>query len=222
MQVDDAIRSRRTVKVFADPDMPPDVPEGLFMDVREAVEAAGWAPFHRPCSKGWRDETSGLTSPVPWRMHCLEHQSCRTLIERLRSLSEDAEGGPLASVMNSKVPSMLAAAGAVVLVTWLPHPDRGAKATDRTINEEHLMAAAAATQNLLLSLTAAGHRTYWSSGGALREPAVFETLGINPAEEFVGAVFVWPPEARGEESVPGKQRENRGEPSGWSRVVTLR
>ena len=218
MTVEDALRRRATVKVFADPSDPPAVPETLITDIRAAVADAGWAPFHYPADASHRD---ALPSPLPWRMHVLDHAACRTLIERLRSLSEDAEGGPLASVMSSKVPSMLAAAGAVVLVTWLPHPDRGAKGTDRTINEEHLMAAAAATQSLLLSLTERGHRTYWSSGGALRTRPVLDLLGCGAGEQFAAAVFVWPPAGQAEESVPGKHRKTRGEPADWSRDVVI-
>ena len=61
---------------------------------------------------------------------------------------------------------MLAACGAMVIVNWIPDHDWGesdGKLDD--VNEEHLAAASAATQSILISLTAAGYGTYWSSGG---------------------------------------------------------
>lgn len=83
------------------------------------------------------------------------------------------------------------------------------------------MAAAAATQSLLLGLTSAGHRTYWSSGGAVASRPVLNRLGCGEGERLAAAVFVWPPAFAGEDSVPGKHRDTRGQPSDWSREVTL-
>lgn len=212
-------KNRETRKVFADPAAPPAVPGDLIETVWQSLSDAAWAPFHYPSHPSHRET---LTSPVPWRFHVLDHTACRALIETLASLSTQHTDDPvLASAMNGKIPSMLAAAGALVLVTWLPHPTKGDATSEKLVqmNEEHLMAAAAATQTLLLSLTARALRTYWSSGGALRTRPVFDALGIGAGEQFAAAVFVWPDEFEGEESVPGKHRETRGTVDDFARRV---
>ena len=219
MTVSEALAARRTVKVFADLDSPPDVPPGLLDDVRAAVADAGWAPFHYPAHKSHRDDSShpgALPSPVPWRMHVIDHAACRTLAALL------GEGGDatLADVAGGKLPQMLAAAGAVVAVTWLPHPAERENAKLTQMNEEHLMAAAAATQSLLLGLTARSIRSYWSSGGAVADRRLLDRLGCGPGERLAAAVFAWPPRTDGETSVPGKHRDTRGHVSDWSRLVT--
>jgi len=50
-------------------------------------------------------------------------------------------------------------------------------------------------QNLLLLLTAHGMGTYWSSGAALRGPAMFGYLGIPERERLLGAIFIEYPDA---------------------------
>lgn len=218
--VDSVIRSRETHKVFADPAAPPPIPTELIESVWASLDVAKWAPFHYPSHAMHHGE---LTSPVPWRFHVLDHVCCRKLIERLDEMSKAASDPALASVMNGKIPAMLAAAGALVLVTWLPHPTKEDEASEKLaqMNEEHLMAAAAATQTLLLAMTARGLRTYWSSGGALASRPVFDELGIGAAERFAAAVFVWPAPFEGEESVPGKLRDARGEVVDLARQVKL-
>lgn len=213
-------RMRATKKVFADPASPPAVPDDLIDAVWRALEAAKWAPFHYPSHGSHHHE---LASPLPWRFHVLDHRACRSLIDRLGEMSRSANEPALASAMNGKIPSMLAAAGALVIVTWLPHPTKGDDVSEKLVqmNEEHLMATAAATQTLLLALTARELRTYWSSGGALATRPVLDELGVGTGERFAAAIFVWPDEFDGEESVPGKHRDTRGEIGDFARRVEL-
>lgn len=217
MTFDEIVRSRETKKVFADPAAPPTIPDNFIDAVWSAAEVAGWAPFHYPSHNSHHGQ---LTSPVPWRFHVLDHVACRKLIDDLGPLSSEHSDNPtLAAVLNGKIPTMLAAAGSLVLVTWLPHPTKADPPNEKLLqmNDEHLMAAAAATQTLLLALTERGLRTYWSSGGALRTRPVFDHLSIGSGEQFAAAVFVWPSEFDGEESVPGKHRGTRGEVSDYAR-----
>ena len=76
-------------------------------------------------------------------------------------------------------------------------------------------------QNLLLMLTAHGMGTYWSSGGKLREQAIFDYLNIAHHERLLAAIFVEYPEMRDEskQRKRGSQRENRGED--WIRELQL-
>ncbi len=88
-------------------------------------------------------------------------------------------------------------------------------------DEEHLAAASAMVQNLLLILTAHGMGTYWSSGGRLRKPEVFEWLGIPVAERFLAGVFIEYPEMMGQakERKPGSHRDKRS--LAWIRHVEI-
>lgn len=204
--VDQTIRGRRTVKVHADAPAPA-------RDRRAVVDGllatAGWAPFHRPAADVHR---GALSSPVPWRFYALDAAACRALRESL-----NGEGG--------KLLEMLAVADALVQATWLPDPPAaGAEApglfTPTVPNMEHVAAAGAAIQNLLLAATARGIPTFWSSGGGvLRTPAVLARLGIPEGEVLLGSVFLFPEDAEGVTVVHSKLRETRGAAGDWSRWV---
>ena len=215
--VDQTIRARHTVKVLADGPAPARDRRAL---VEALVETAGWAPFHRPAAAGHRGV---LPSPVPWRFYVLDAAACRALREAL------GEAG-------SKVAGLLAAADALVQVTWLPDPpgadpaagataDPAAGATtglfEPTLaNMEHVAAAGAAVQNLLLAATAHGLPTFWSSGGGvLRSPDVFARLGIPAGETLLGSVFLFPEDTPVEARGLSKLRQTRGPASDWSRWV---
>lgn len=206
--VDSVIRERRTVKVLADEAFP-------VTDIRPAVEAlvaaAGWAPFHRVAARAHLD--GALTSIVPWRFYLVDADGCRALRETL-----------LARGDKSKIPRMLAAASALVQATWLPNPARAEhtglfEATEE--NMEHVAAAGAAVQNLLLAAQARGIPNYWASGGALRGAEAFGWMGIPAGEILLGSIFLFPTETAGAEVSPGSHRNNRGAPLDWARWVTL-
>lgn len=206
--VDGVIRARRTVKVLADEAFPA-------ADVRSVVEelaaVAGWAPFHRVAARVHTD--GALTSIVPWRFYLVDADGCRALRDAL-----------LARGDRSKVPRMLAAATALVQATWLPNPPKGEhtglfEATEE--NMEHVAAAGAAVQSLLLAATARGIPNYWASGGALRGPEAFRWMGIPAGEILLGSLFLFPAQTRGAELSPGSHRDRRGAPSDWSRWVRL-
>jgi nitroreductase len=207
--VDGVIRERRTVKVLADEPFPVD-------DARQTVEelaaAAGWAPFHRVAARV-HQESGALTSIVPWRFYLVDAPACRALRDALLERGD-----------KSKIPRMLAAARALVLATWLPNPPKGPvtglfEATEE--NMEHVAAAGAAVQNLLLAATARGIPNYWSSGGPLRGPEAFGWMGIPAGEIALGAVFLFPAETADAEVNPGSHRDRRGAPTDWSRWVEL-
>ena len=176
--------------------------------VESALEAAGWAPFH--FARG----VNGLAEP--WRVHVLWNSQARRLS---RFLSE-------ALKLNSKEPQLAAACSALVLVTWLPEdaPASLGQSEEKAVirNEEHLAAASAMVQNLLLALTAKGMGTYWSSGGKLRGAEVFAYLGIPQHERLLAAVFIEYPESKlgdqGEiQRKPGALRSQRS--TDWIRIV---
>ena len=178
------------------------------------LAAAGNAPFHYACDRVHLAEKS---SPAPWRAYCIDAQGCNDL---MKSLIDSGD--------TTKVPNMLAAAEFLVQVTWLPDAgtiqNRNAGKDEPAFvgtqrNMEHLAAASAFAQSLLLAGEAEGFRTYWSSGGPLRSEKVFAALGIPETEILLGSIFLFP----GEHELPdaetrsGGMREKRGEIEAWSR-----
>lgn len=210
MHTDQAIRNRVTEKVLASQALPVTEIENT---VCELIALAGYAPFHRACDESHRQgEHDGIE---PWRFHILDAQQCRRLGPRLTQ--ENA----------GKIPAMLSAADALIIATWLPSPgavvpmgDEPGFAVSLT-NVEHIAAASAAIQNLLLAATARGIRNYWSSGGVLRSPEVFEQLGIPTGQILLGAIFLFPAEIGDAELATSKLRTLRTSPEHWSRWVKL-
>lgn len=214
LPTDAAIRQRKTCKVLSDTDFPPPDTKTL---VDELLQLAGMAPFHRACDESHRQsaETDGIE---PWRFHAVDAADCR----RLKRLIPQENAG--------KIPAMLAATDALILATWLPNPRADERpsmssaepAFEPTLaNMEHIAAASAAVQNLLLAATARGVPNYWSSGGVLRSEEVLRLLKISIREILLGAIFLFPSQTRGAEVVGSKLREHRGAPSRWSRWVQL-
>lgn len=212
LAVDQVICRRRTRKVLGSLQTPAPIPHGFREQVEEAVRVAGWAPFHYPANRIHHQQ--GMDSCVPWRFYALDQNACLALAHCLlekntSNISEDAT-----------IIRMLAAAGSVVLATWLPEP----KTTELALhmNEEHLAAAAAAVQNLLLASEARDIQSYWSSGGVLASSECFKLCGIPATQKLLGAVFMFPaPEDSGMEVVDGKLRNRRGPPDSWSAWISL-
>ena len=211
MQTDEAIRSRKTVKILANQDLPATNGREL---VNEILTLAGQAPFHRACEEHHR-QSSPLLGIEPWRFHALDASTCRRIHTQI----------PLENA--GKIPAMLAAADALIMATWLPNaaqvPDMGDEpGFAATINNmEHIAAASAAIQNLLLAATARGVSSYWSSGGVLRSAQVFKLLGIPRSQMLLGAVFLFPQEYGDAELATSKLRKHRGSRDAWSRWVSL-
>jgi nitroreductase len=213
---------RRTVKVLAQDTLP-------VLDHRSAIQrvlsAAGRAPFHKVCSAEHRegDQANGvsLKGIEPWRFHALDAEACR----KLRTRVIDREGA-------GKIPAMLASADAMIMATWLPNPSSVAATTnddhesfEPTLgNVEHIAAASAAVQSLLLAATAAGFETYWSSGGVLRSPEIFSQLSIPLRQRLLGAIFLFPANVQPSpkiEIAESKLRRERHPVNSWSRWVEL-
>jgi len=205
--VETAARNRKTVKLLGDPENP-EPATGLSREtVDTLVEAAGWAPFHRPafCAREHGD-------PVvePWRFTMLDASGCRALLSRLSEIPKPP----------GKIANMLATADTLLLVTWLPEPaEEGWQPNE--FNMEHIAAGSAAIQTLMLAATERSIASYWSSGGSLGTKEAFEMLGIDTTEILLGAVFLFPETPPTAEAAPGKMREKRSPPSAWSRWVSL-
>lgn len=196
-----AVRQRQTCKLLGNPEKPWSPPAEALARLEAILEPcladACWAPFHYDRQIDGRAE--------PFRFHVLPAAVCREIAARFSDWYPEARS-------NNKLPAMLAVCGALVIVTWLPDPALNPDAEKSVqVNEEHLAAAAAATQNLLLMLTAHGIGTYWSSGGQFREPEMFARLGIAPVERLLAAVFVECPGVPDQNvnRITGKHRDRR-------------
>ncbi|NEP62779.1 MAG: nitroreductase [Symploca sp. SIO2G7] len=203
------IRSRRTEKVLCDIEayrsVPNDVADRNRKVILQAIKTAGWAPFH------YDRNVAGMAEP--WRAHVLWHDDVKKAAVYLRDKLK----------VTSKEPKLAAACSTLVLITWLPEFYHLASRTDTQIarDEEHLAAASAMVQNLLLILTAQGMGTYWSSGGKFRGPEMFRYLGMSDNERLLAAVFIEYPEMMDDskQRKSGKQRDNRCEQ--WIREVSI-
>ena len=223
--LDDIIRNRKTKKVLGDPESPIIADEDFSKMVWEAVEVAQWAPFHYPCHESHRQ--GELSSMMPWRFYVLDAANCNKLIAELESIAKQyPDDAGWSSVGKSKIVKMLASAGAMIQVTWLPDPPFAESSPQKELehekrNTEHLAAAGAAVQNLILSAESKDMDTYWSSGGKLREEVVFDLLDISRNEKILGSIFLYPKSQENAEVVPGKLRDKRGELHQWTSKVKL-
>lgn len=208
---------RKTVKVLAQDSLPTSDHRS---DVQRLLVSAGWAPFHKVCSSEHR--VDGMLDGIePWRFHGLDAEACR----KLRARVVDMEGA-------GKIPAMLASADSMIMATWLPNPPSSgsgeaddSESFEPTLgNVEHIAAASAAVQSLLLAATAAGFETYWSSGGVLRSPQIFNQLGIPARQRLLGAIFLFPGTIEATETIEiaeSKLRPQRHPVTAWSRWVEL-
>jgi nitroreductase len=207
-----AIRNRRTFKVLAEVENPLEFDATDNQDdfVRQSIADAGWAPFH------YDRKVDSIAEP--WRCHVLWHNDCRSVAQQMRDWFPDMKP-------TNKLPTMLAACGALVLATWIPATEQELSDPEKlqTINEEHLAATAAMVQNLLLTLTAGGYGSYWSSGGQFKTQAMFKRLGVGSNEKLAAAVFVEYPQSQDMEleRLPGKNRDKRSEATKWCREISL-
>ena len=208
--VDANIRNRQTRKVLATDTTQPliDLQSISKMDkkVKQCIDVAGWAPFH------YDRRLDGIAEP--WRCALLLHDACRKLAVDFNDLFENVKP-------TNKIPKMLMACGALVLVNWIPEEDNSNEKI-KQINEEHLAATAAVTQNLILALEARGFGTYWSSGGILGSPTFNEKFEIDPRARLIAALFVNYPGLYSPDSceiIGGKNRTKRSSWTNWTNVI---
>jgi nitroreductase len=213
VSVAEAISARKTVKVLAETPML-ELSGGLG-ELEGLLVSAGWAPFHKMAHK--QHLGKDLDAIEPWRAYVFEGDASLSLREYLMGRGDE-----------SKVPKMLATARAMVMFTWLPNPAErslveGELFEGNLANMEHLAAASCAVQNFLLAATSEGIDNFWSTGGKLRHPNVMEDLGIPKDEILLGAIFLFHPQDRTEDSdvpftmVHSKLREKRSSLNQWAK-----
>ena len=170
MDVDQAIRQRRTHKFFGGGAMTEDC-------LRELLELAIWAPNH------------GLTEP--WRFTVVTGarlDALRGVIDAaFDAMDKGGEASGLLDLKRGKMGRRLAGTAAVIAVSYRQSPDK--PATDR----EDYAAAACAAQNILLGATARGFVGLWSTGKVMGHPLVRAFLRQGDEEAQVGVLFLGTP-----------------------------
>ena len=169
MEVDEAIRSRRTHKFYGG---------GAIADetLRELLELAIWAPNH------------GLTEP--WRFTVVTAARFNELESVLGDAFDAMRKGDDEDAMTRigfkkrKLARRLAGAGALIAVSYKRTPDRP------QVDREDYAATACAAQNILLGATARGLVGLWSTGKVMGHPLVRAFLGQQGDEQQVGALFL--------------------------------
>jgi len=205
MKTDEAIRTRKTLKVRVDPKNPLPVTKGddFKKTMQELIELAALAPFHYESAEVQR--APSLQGIEPWRFHALDGENCRKVLAAFNeNKPQKAPEG---------IRQMLAAADGLILGTWLPEKSRNRSRSfyPNLKNMEHIAATGAAIQNLMLAATDRGINAYWSSGGIMRKPKVLEFLGIPDHEILLGAIFLFPDEIPASaQTKRGKHSEKRG------------
>jgi len=149
----EVIRGRRTVNLFLQTAVPTQL-------VRDAIEAATWAPNHHVTE--------------PWHFYVLGKQT----IERCLDLCRDivtAKKGPAAAAF--KRDSWSEKPG------WLVVTCR--RSSDALTEREDYAACSAAVQNLMLYLWKAGVGSKWTTGPVTRDARFFDVIDADPEVEFV-------------------------------------
>jgi nitroreductase len=155
--LEEVIRGRRSINLY----LQTSVPEPL---VREAVEAATWAPNHHVTE--------------PWHFYVLG----RKTVERCLDLCYDivaARKGPEAAAFKrekwSEKPGW-------IVVTC--------RCSDDALRErEDYAACAAAIQNFMLYLWKAGVGSKWTTGDITRDERFFDIVGIDADQEIVAGLL---------------------------------
>jgi nitroreductase len=163
MEIEEAIRSRRTVKAFDRRPVERETLEAL-------LELARWAPNHN------------LTNP--WRFRVLGEQSLARLKGVAGRLAADdappgADRDECARVAEAKLDR------APTLVVCSVR-QTGAAIQD----EEDLHAAGVAAYIVLLGAHARGLAGYWRTPAVLRTDAGRAAVGLDPDERFVGLLYL--------------------------------
>lgn len=205
-----AIRTRRTIKAISEKPQPATPVDKTFINT--LLEAAYWAPFHYPTHNHYKTD---LTAEHPFRFYVLASQTCRHLAQKFDDMGIDT----------GKVRLALNTTHYMIVATWTPQPsDNDALFEPSVTNMEHIAAAGAGIQNLLLAATALGHENYWGSGGVLRQDFAFDLLGIPKSEILLGSLFLFPSENEVSDDVSFKfspRRDTRGGVENLYRWVTL-
>jgi nitroreductase len=166
VEVENAIRTRRTIKAFeSDP-----VDRAT---LEELLELARWAPNHH------------LTNP--WRFRVVGPQALERLKAAAAELAKEAapDGADLDGLGRVAAAKLDRAPTLVVVSTK--------HSADPVQDEEDAHATACAAYNVLLGAHARGLAGYWRTPAVLRTEAGADAVGLPRDERFVGMLYLGHP-----------------------------
>jgi nitroreductase len=176
------------------------------MDALEAIETrssvsalaepgptdAQWAALLRAA---WRAPDHARLRP--WRFLIVRGEARRRFGDILADALLSSEPGAAPEALSRERQKPLRApAILVVAATPKPHP--------KVPQIEQMLAAGAATQNILLAAHAMGLGAIWRTGAPAYDPGVAAALGLPPGSHIVGFVYIGTPAA-------GVKRKESGE-----------
>jgi nitroreductase len=156
--LEEVIRGRRTINLYLQTPVPGEL-------VREAIEAATWAPNHHVME--------------PWHFYVLGRETverCLDLCFDIVAANKGEEAAAFKREQWSGKPGWL-------VVTC-------SRSDDELLQQEDYAACAAALQNFMLYLWKAGVGSKWTTGDITRDERFFDILGIDADREFVVGL-VW-------------------------------
>lgn len=157
-EIEELIKGRRTINLY----LQTPVPEAL---VRNAVEAATWAPNHHVTE--------------PWRFYLLGPETIERCLDLCSDIVRDKKGDKAARL---KRESWAEKPGWLVVTCQ--------RSDDELRQQEDYAACSAAVQNLSLYLWQADVGTKWTTGAITRDPRFADIIGFDPDEAFVVGL-VW-------------------------------
>jgi nitroreductase len=149
----EVLQGRRTVNLY----LQTPVPGAL---VKEALEAATWAPNHHVTE--------------PWRFILPGQKTIEKILDLCERLVGAKKGPELAA---HKRESWSEKPGWLVVTC--------SRSEEALRQQEDYAACSAAVQNFMLYLWKAGVGSKWTSGDITRDPHFLEILGVDPDEAFV-------------------------------------
>jgi nitroreductase len=179
MEVEQAIRSRRTIKAFE--------PQRVDREtLAELLELARWAPNHH------------LTNP--WRFRVVGPRSLERLKQAAATLACAEAGAAYKEEVARAAAAKLDRAPTLVVCSVVPSGDPIEREEDRH-------AAAVAAYIVLLAAHGRGLAGYWRTPAVLRTEAGRAAVGLGADEEFVGLLHLG--RAKQEADAPDRQPAER-------------
>ncbi|MCX7744068.1 MAG: nitroreductase [Flavobacteriales bacterium] len=148
------------------------------------LDAANWAPTH------------GMTEP--WRFKVFSGNKLRELMQIMADIYRDTT--PPEQFMDSKYHRFAERAEktSYVIAVCMKRQE-----SERIPEIEEVMAVACAVQNLMLTATAYGIGTFWSTGGGVYSKRLHDYLNLGHKDKCLGLIYIgypqgeWPTGKRG-------------------------